>query len=54
MVNDDISEIHFENLKISEGCVTELRSTESYNLLVIEERKGLSEIIDCQQCAPIN
>ena len=47
-LNDDISEIHFDDLAIPEECVTELRGTESYNLLVTEEREGLSEIIDCQ------
>ena len=53
-LNGDISEIPFEDLTIPEECVTELRSTESCNLLATEERKGLSEIIDCQQYSSIN
>ena len=53
-LNDDISEIHLDDITIPEECVTELRGTESYNLLVTEERKGLSEIIDCQRYSNIN
>ena len=53
-LNDDISEVHFEDLAIPEECIAELRSTESYNLLVTEKSKGLSEIIDCQQYSSIN
>ena len=53
-LNDDISEIHFEDLTIPEECVSELKITESCNLLVTEERKGLSEIIDCKQYSSVN
>ena len=53
-LNDEFSEIHFDDITIPEECVTELRGTESYNLLVTEERKGLSEIIDCQRYSSIN
>ena len=35
-LNDDISEIHLDDITIPEECVPELRGTESYNLLVTE------------------